>query len=90
MLTLPGRWAFMLRTGWSLVRLTVRGPASVWMVRSVSVTSIVTVLPAWVRPSATFCPTTMTTPEFDARRERAPVRLLVVVAGRLGGHLAVG
>jgi hypothetical protein len=64
---LTGMNALMLRTGWSLVRLTVPGPASVAMVSSVSVTSIVTVFPALTRPRATFCPTTITTLEFDAR-----------------------
>ena len=59
----------MLRTGWLVVRRMVRvssPPRSMVMVSSATWT--VTVRPAWMRPRAIFCPTTMMTPVLLARR----------------------
>jgi hypothetical protein len=47
-----GRLALRLRTARVVVRVTVRGPPSVSMVRVVSATWTVTVRPAWARPRA--------------------------------------
>jgi hypothetical protein len=59
----------MLRTGWLVVRRTVRVPPSGRsMVRVSSATWIVTVWWAWIRPRAIFCPTTITIPVLLARR----------------------
>lgn len=61
----------MLRTGWVVVRRTVRTlspPSS--MARVASATWMVTTWPACRRPRAIFCPATMTTPVLLARRAR--------------------
>src|ERR1700691_812838 len=59
----------MLRTGWVVVRRTVRLS---WSSRSMVIVSAatwtVTVCPAWMRPRAIFCPATMMTPVLLARR----------------------
>src|SRR5207253_1178368 len=56
-------WALMLRTGWVVVRRTVRvssPPRS--MVMTSAATWTVTIWRAWMRPRAIFCPATMMTP----------------------------
>ena len=56
-------WALMLRTGWVVVRRTVRvssPPRSMVMVSAVTWT--VTMRPAWMRPRAIFYPAIMITP----------------------------
>ena len=59
----------MLRTGWAVVRRTVRlSLSSRSMVTVWSAAWTVTVCPAWMRPRAIFCPATMMTPVLLARR----------------------
>jgi hypothetical protein len=68
-LALRGRWALMLRTGWVVVRRMVRmssSPRSMVMVCWATWT--VTTRPAWIRPSAIFCPAIMMMPVLLARR----------------------
>ena len=68
-LALRGRWALILRTACVVVRRMVRvSPPPRSMARVCSATWTVTTRPAWMRPRAIFCPTTMITPVLLARR----------------------
>src|SRR5215468_3367838 len=59
----------MLRTGWVVVRrMTWVSPSVNSMARVVPETMTVTVCPAWLRPSAIFCPATRITPVAEMRR----------------------
>ena len=57
-----------LRTGWVVVRRTTRVSSGSSIVSVVSLTCTVTIARAWMRPRATFCPTTMMTPLLLATR----------------------
>src|SRR6185503_399746 len=59
---LRGCWALMLRTGWVVVRRTVRVSSPRSMVIVSAATWTVTICRAWIRPRAIFCPATMMTP----------------------------
>ena len=69
MAAVRGRCPLMLRTGWSVVRLTTRVSFSGSSIaKVVSATCTVTVVRACSRPRATFCPATTMMPELEARR----------------------
>jgi hypothetical protein len=74
---LRGWWALMLRTGWVVVRRTVRVSWSRSMVTVSAATWTVTTWPAWMRPRAIF--------SYPRRGARSPDPGPV----RLAGHIDV-